>query len=362
MVKVLHVIRNIGDGGTERFMMNVINNSKNKDIKNIIVTYDEVIKNWQDVILKKNIKIIVIDDPNKTGLFKNVKNIFNVIKKEQIDVVYSYTHYNSGYVMLAAFLAGIKIRITHSHRTESNSRNSLFYNIYAKISKLLINIFSNVKLACGKEAGDSLFYKHTNYTIIKNGIEIDKYEFSNLKRKSLRKEYGIGEKDIVIGTVGRLDKNKNQKFLIDVFYEYTKLNSNSKLVIIGDGVEKANLVNQSKKLHISDKVIFMGSRDDVNELYNVIDVFLLTSYNEGLPFVLIEAQTNGLKCIVSDSVSREANISKSIVYKSIHLSPKIWAEEIKNSNLDRINCVDSIVESGYSINDTVCELEKIYNL
>lgn len=359
MKKILHVIRNIGDGGTEMFMMNSILNMNHSKFKNIILTYDKV-TNWKKEIKKNNIKIIQIQDPSKTGILGNIKYIKKTIKEENIDVVHSYTHYNSGYVMLAAFLCGIKTRITHSHRTESNGCTKISYRIYSSISKLLINIFSNVRLACGKEAGESLFYKFKKFTILNNGIVLDKYIFSNDIRNKIRKELKISNKDIVIGTIGRLDYNKNQKFLINVFNEYNKKNKNSKLLIVGDGVEKENLEEQTKKLGLINKVIFTGSRKDANELYNVMDLFMLTSYKEGLPFVLIEAQANGLSCIVSDSVSKSSNISNSIIFKSLDDTINEWVKTIDNINFKRKDNIDYIIKNEYSIKNTVEKLEKIY--
>ena len=359
MTKVLHVIRNVGDGGTEGFMMNVILKMNNENIKHIILSYGNI-TNWQKELKDNNIKVIKIDEPSKVGLLKNIINICKIIKEEKVDILHSYTYLNSGYVTLAGFIMGVKKRITHSHRTKANEKNSISYKIYKIISKVLINIFSNYYLACDEEAGKSLFYSKKKIIVLKNGINIDKYKFNIKKRNILRKDLNIDKDTIVLGTVGRLDDNKNQKFLIDIFKSYHHNNSNSKLIIIGDGIRKKELTNQVKKLKLCDDVLFLGSRNDVNELYNIMDLFLLTSYNEGLPFVLIEAQTNGLKCMVSDSVSRNSNISNSIIFKSIKDPCEEWSKTISKLDFSRLDSISLIEKSGYSIDTTVKELENIY--
>lgn len=358
MKKVLHVIRNISDGGTEKFMQNIIEKTSDK-YQHCIISYKKV-SETKEFIENNNVKLYDFDDKN---IIRILLKTYKIIKKEKIDIVHCYTHYNSGYVMLISFLAGIKQRITHSHRSESTRKKSFLNNIYIFSSKLLINTFSNVCLACGEEAAKSLFYKSKNPIIINNGIDLSKYEFDSKKRELLRKKMNISEKDAVLGTIGRLDNNKNQKFLIEVFNEFLKTNANSKLIIIGDGVEKTNLIKQVEALKIKDKVFFLGSRTDVNELYNILDVFCLTSFKEGLPFVLIEAQANGLSCIVSDTVDKKSDLNNNIRFLSLDCGEKKWVKEINNilKSKMRKNNNKKIVEREYTIETTAEKIKKIYN-
>lgn len=355
MRKVIHVIRNIDDGGTERFLFNVIKNTTT-DIEHIIVTYD-VINNYKDVISKKNIKTYIIDGPNVSGIKKHIKSLEEIFNKEKPDVVHAYTHYNAGYVMLAAKKAKVRIRITHSHRSESTRINRLTTRIYNLVSKLLIFIFSNVKIACSKEAGQSLFIG--KYTLIKNGIDLNQFIYNEKLRIDLRKKYDIPKDAIVIGTVGRLDLNKNQSFLIDIFNDYHKQNLNSKLIIIGEGSERVNLTNRINNLKLAKDVLLLGSLKNVNEYYNLFDIFALTSLKEGLPFVLIEAEANGLSGLVSDTVSKDANISNSLVYLPLSDKAK-WLDNLRSIDINRKDYTNTIIKKGYSIESTVKEIEKIY--
>ena len=360
MKKVLHVIRNIGNGGTENFMMNLILNSSFY-VENIVLCYGDI-TNWEKELDENKIKVIKMKDPNKLGILKFIKELENIIKNNNIDIVYSYTHYNSGLVMLASFLTGVKIRITHSHRTESISNSSLKYSLYKFISKLLINIFSNKCLACGLKAKNALFFKFKKVSLINNGIDLKKYSYDEKIRNNLRNKLNINKDTVVIGTIGRLDNNKNQKFLIDIFKNYNDKNENSLLVIIGDGENKNYLSKYVKSNDIEENVLFLGSRKDANKYYNIFDLFMLTSYKEGLPFVLIEAQANGLQCVVSDSVDKNSNITNRIKFISLDEPEEKWVKLIESVSLNRVDNSDTIIKSGYSFDDTVKVIKKIYDI
>lgn len=358
MKKVLHVIRNIGNGGTEKYMINLITNPFN-NVQNFILTYGDITC-WNEELNKNNVEIFHIDDPAKIGINSFYKKFKKIIKDNKIDIVYSYTHYNSGLIMLFSYLLRIKLRITHSHRTESINNNSLKYKIYKLISKLLINIFSNKCLACGIEAKKSLFYNNKDVLIINNGINIKEYEFDNDQRIKFRKKLNIDDKTHIIGTVGRIDENKNHKFLVDIFKEYHKNNKNSKLIIIGDGEKREELELYIKSNKLSKDILLLGNRKDVNSLYNIFDLFMLTSYKEGLPFVLIEAQTNGLNCIVSDSVDKNSDITNSITFLSLNSDMKEWVNVIEKKICIRNKNTSKIIQKGYSIDDTVKIINNMY--
>lgn len=356
MKKILHVVRSFNNGGTEKYIMNLLKNTY-KEYDNYILIYENITYGREE-LEQMGIKIIQLKDINKEGVVDKIKFIRSFVKINQIDVVYSYTYYNSAYVMLAAFLGKVKKRITHAHRSASEQRRTLKYNIYIFLSKILISLFSTDCLACGLDAGKSLFYK--KFKVINNGIELEKYKFNNEKRNLIRKEFNISDDDIVIGTIGRLDKNKNQIFMIKVFEKYHKENTNSKLLIIGEGEQKNDLKELIRNLKIEDVVILLGNREDANELYNAFDLFMLTSIKEGLPFVLIEAQANGLNSIVSDSVDKNADISNSIKFVSLDDDISKWLETIKKEKFIRKDNIKKIIEKGYSLESSIKSVMEIY--
>ena len=148
--------------------------------------------------------------------------------------------------------------------------------------------------------------------------------------------------------------------MLQVFKEYIKNKPLSYLVIIGDGDNKEQLQNYCKDNGIEDKVLFLGNKDNANEYYNVFDLFVLSSIKEGLPYVLLEAQVNGLHCISSNSVDHNSDLSNSILFLSLDDDISIWCKEIRKYIGNRKNNLEIIINSGYSIHDSLNEVKKIY--
>ena len=349
MKKILHVISSLEHGGTENYLLNLLKGTKN--YKNYVLVYtteNKLEKQLNDL----NVQVYTM---SKNSSNKNrMKKIYEVCKKEKIDIVYSYTYYNSIFVQIAAFAAGVKKRITHSHRTSVDRKIS---SLKIFICRFLTTIFSTDCLACSMDAWNSLFVKVKNPIVVDNAIDIDKYEYNKAKRNKLRRELNIPDDYKVIGTVGRLDENKNQKFIIDLFKEYYNKNSKSMLVIIGDGPLMDYLAASSAD--IKDNVLLLGNKTNVNDYYNVFDLFMLVSISEGLPYVLIEAQANGLTCIVSDAVDKNANLNDKMKFISLNADNEAWIEAI-TENIGLRNKNLQAIKNKYSLDTMYKVINNIY--
>lgn len=135
-------------------------------------------------------------------------------------------------------------------------------------------MFANVRFACSKDAGVYLFGKNKKFEVINNGINIEKFVYNVDLRKKIRNELNLGENDILIGNVGRMEKQKNQLFLIDCFRELTRLNSNYKLLIIGEGSLIDKIIKRIREYNLQDKVILLKKDKNVNE-YMQARIYLL---------------------------------------------------------------------------------------
>ena len=155
---------------------------------------------------------------------------------------------------------------------------------------------------------------------------------------------------------------KNHEFLVKIFNEFNKINPNSKLLLIGEGELEDKIRKEVKKLNIEKKVIFLGITDCVNNYMQAMDFFLLPSFFEGLPVVGIEAQASGLPCLMSDSITREANLFGLVEFLPLKDDEKIWANKIQGMLLkfERKDTYNNMVDNGYdtSINDR--SLKDIY--
>jgi len=142
--------------------------------------------------------------------------------------------------------------------------------------------------------------KRKQYTYIFNGIDIGEFEGRTGDRDGIRKSLGISPEDIVCITVGRLVPVKGHTDLLEAFQQTIPKRSNIHLLIVGEGELRATLENQADQLQIASRVHFLGWRKDTAELLGASDIFLLSSHNEGLGLVLIEAMTKHLPVVATD--------------------------------------------------------------
>ena len=193
-------------------------------------------------------------------------------------------------------------------------------------SRVIGDFFFACSSIAGKKAFGRRFLKKG--FIINNAFEQEKFSFNADKRKEIRTSLGIDEKT-VIGHVGNMTPPKNHMFLLDVFCEYLKYNSDSVLLLVGTGYLKKEIIKKSNELGFGDRVIMIGLVDNVQDYLSAMDFFVFPSRFEGLGIAFVEAQINGLKCIVSKNVPQEANINgKNNAFLSIKRSPKIWAKKL----------------------------------
>lgn len=178
--------------------------------------------------------------------------------------------------------------------------------------------------------------------------------------RKLEKNYFLNSDTTVIGHVARLSEEKNQLFLIDIFQEYIKINNNSVLWIIGEGPARSKIENKIKQLKLEKKIILFGERHNIPELLQAMDVFVITSFSEGLCISAIESQAAGLPTIVSSGVPDECNVT--MLFGKISLSEPaiIWAETINNLFYKREDTFQWVKEAGYDINDAANKLQKLY--
>ena len=193
--------------------------------------------------------------------------------------------------------------------------------------------------------------------ILPNAIDPERFKFNERARQEIRSRYGIAEDDFVIGHVGRFYPQKNHEFLIDVFNEVHKQKSNAKLLLLGDGPLQEQIRQKTKSLGLVESVIFVGLQKDPAPFYSAMDVFVFPSLWEGLGIVLLEAQYNGLPCIVSGAIPDEAAISNSFCLLNDFSSNK-WCACILKFDFGSRNC--AVQSSKYDINVSFNQLKEMY--
>jgi glycosyltransferase involved in cell wall biosynthesis len=258
---------------------------------------------------------------NLPTYFKYMDKFFK--EHPEYKIMHSHIDAMSYLPLKAGKKAGIPVRIAHSHNTSIDKDMKYWLKMYYRSC---ITSVATDYLACGQEAGKFLF-KNEKFEVIPNSIETESFLYNEQIRKYKREELGIKD-EFVIGHIGRISYQKNHKFLVKIFKELVKLNPKSLLILIGVGEKEDEIKKQVVDLGLNEKVRFLGKRQDVNELYQAMDVFVMPSFFEGVPVVGVEAQYAKLPCFFSDKVPKEVGFSEQTYFISLDASPNDWAKEI----------------------------------
>lgn len=353
MIRVLHVLNNLGSGGAESFVMNVYRN-----IDRSKVQFDFLIRSNQNGEMVDEIKSmggrIIIIPSFPRHFVSNYIQLNSFLKSHAKDYSAIHVHANALIYIKPLQLAkkyGIKKIVIHSHNTCSAYPAIHRFNIN-RVDKWVTDRF-----ACSNMAGRFMF-GDKSFTFVPNGINLKKFSYSDTARNRIREKYNISDSTVVVGHVGRFTYQKNHEKLLEIFLGYQKICPDSKLMLIGDGDKKEGIIALVNKYRISNDVIFTGSVTNVNEYLSAMDIFCLPSYYEGLAIVLIEAQANGLPCIVSDSTTKESNCGN-VIFESINSPGQIWVERL--TGLRRTESSDELL-TRFDISYVSKELEKYYLL
>ena len=305
-------------------------------------------------------KVILI--PPYQKVIKYHKELKRVLKEGNYKIVHSHINTLSVFSLFAAKCAGVPVRIAHSHSTtnKKEKRKNLMKQLLRPFSK----VFATDYMCCSELAGRWLFgdkeYDKGNVYLLNNAIDLDKFRYDETVRREKRKELNIKDDTLVIGHVGRFVEQKNHRFLIDIFNEVHKQNENSILLLVGQGPLMEEIKEKVKSLGIEDCVKFLGQRNDINELYQVMDLFLFPSLYEGLGMVAVEAQAAGLPCVFSTGMSDEAKITDAVIYLSINDPVESWVDAICSfKNFERYNTEAEIIAAGYDVSS---EKEAFYSI
>ena len=285
------------------------------------------------------------------------------MRQNDYKMVYSHMNALSVFPLFAAWRVKVPIRVAHNHSTAGKGewkKNTLKY-ILRPFSK----VFPNRLCACSEYAGKWLFgereIKKDNVKIWRNAINIDRFLYSEKVRIKTREELGV-ENKFVIGHVGRFIHQKNHMFILEVFNEVYKHNKNSVLILVGTGTLFEQVKKRVHELKLDDVVIFAGNREDVENIYQAMDVFIFPSFYEGLGMVVVEAQVSGLPVIVADTVPEDAKICENFKYMSLSDSVINWANRIMKyqGGYERKNMKQFAIKAGYDIKTTGPELTEWY--
>lgn len=361
-IKICHVIGDFVNGGVESIIYNYFTHMDLSKFEIHIIAHGIKVYDCYERFEKLGFKIYNIT-PKQKSFIKNVIEMDNIIKKNKYNIIHSHLTEWSFLPMMIGKLNKVQVRINHSHMAEFPT--GLVNKMYYGIRKYLGKVFATDYFACGIDAGVYLFgkksYDEGKIKVINNAIDASKFQYNEEIRDTIRKELNIGNK-ICIGNVGRFFEQKNHGFLIDIFNEIHKIDSNTVLMLVGDGKLRGDIEKKIEEYALQNNVLLLGVRKDADRLYQAMDVFVLPSLFEGLPVVAIEAQMSGLPCVVSDKITKEICITDSIKMLSLNITLVEWAKIILGlSSIERIG-VESKNLKKYDININAKKLEQFYEM
>nr|WP_319398906.1 glycosyltransferase [uncultured Carboxylicivirga sp.] len=325
-VRVLEILHGLAPAGTEAFVLNTVDHlDKDKFEVSYLIAVDRRQYHQDEVESKGHTVYMTNDLDGKIKLLKHFVKMYKYMRKYgPFDVCHTHMDFFNGLNLMIAFFAGVKLRVSHSHNSGKIEDNKIV-RYYRMTMRWFINKFANVKLGCSDDANRFLYgQKHFDQTkVIYNGIDLSKFFVD-------KRDAGLN-----FITVGRMVRQKNCLFIVEVIAELKKIHPEVKLRWVGDGDEREKIEQHIAELGVENNIDLLGVRKDIPVLLKKANYFLMPSLFEGLPFALVEAQASGLPCFISDAVPQQTN---SGLCMSIPLTDNAqeWAEKITDYIDERI--------------------------
>lgn len=367
MIRVLHYVGKMNRGGMETFIMNLYRNIDKKEIQFDFAVHSSKNGDYEDEIISYGGKFFQFPTMRSNPLaYRRAWRKFFKEHKNEYEVFHFHTNSLANVIALEeARRFNIPIRIVHSHSTFANKGklqiiNNMLHHIH---QKNIIN-FATDFCACSEKAAEWLFggmrLGDVNVKILKNGVDMNRYKYNPLKRNLLRKELGLDNKK-VIGHIGAFLPVKNHKFLINIISKLHEQDSSIRAIFVGDGYLRSEIESQIEEKNLKNVIRLLGVRSDIEDLLQVMDIFVMPSLYEGLPVSLIEAQSSGVPILISDSITREVMINENVANCSLNAEYKQWADIIMKILNQQNWCLNQkkLIDNGFDIMDTIKQYRSI---
>lgn len=356
MERIAVIMGKMHSGGKKNLVMEYY-----RHIDRSKIQFDFICDDDSNAIPKEEIEALggrVYIIPRYQNILANIRAIKKICKQNKYRIAHGYNGTMNVFGLYAAWRGGVKIRINESISMAHSSDKKTYLK---KVLKPFSRCFSTHYMANGEACGKWQFgklYDQGKVAIFKTVINVDENKYNPELRDKCRKEFGL-ENNVVIGHIGRLTAQKNTLFIIDIFNEIVKLEERAKLLLIGDGELKEDMLARISQYGIEDNVLYLGRREDIKQFYNAMDCFLLPSLYEGLPVVGVEAECHGLPMFFSTEIPEESSPCEDLgVFDGLDKSAAEWARIIidKVRVTKRTDHCAAVKAAGF---DSVTESEKL---
>lgn len=365
MVNILEVLGQRPVGGVGSFLINYQSHFQGDEVHLDYLMFDDIATGaFDEKVREMGSNVFVLPRVTSMSIVKVIKELdhFFGSSSQKYKAIHLHAANMSFFVLPIARKYNIRYRIVHSHSTVySDNKMKAFRNMLlcSQLKKQ-----ANIYCACSKLAGEFLFGKENieKVHIFNNAVDIEKFKYNESIRKKTRNSLCLDD-SFVIGHVGNFVEVKNHRFLVELFAEVKKKIPYAKLLLVGSGPLEVEIKQYCTALGIQDSVLFLGYRNDVPDLLQAMDVFVLPSLFEGLPVIGIEAQASGLPLIVSDSVTEELGVAN-VTFLPLNSGKTEWSNEllrIHAQRVDRTYSYNLLKERGFEISDAAKKLESFYS-
>lgn len=294
MIKLIHVLSDMKIGGAGRWLLNLM-----KEIDREAFAVKVVLPRGSMLISKMNqlgIAVIEIDGNfDKSFDMKAVKYFSGLFKEEKPDIVHTHASLSA---RIGARLAGVRASVNTKHCIDlpkAGVKKSIDAWINMRLSDKFITVSEAVKRNLSEAGIDG-----NKIETVYGGV--DKLsEISDLEKQRLREEWHIDQEDVVIGIAARLTEVKGHVYFIEAAKRVIEKNDKVKFLIAGTGHREAALKSIVQEMNLNGKIIFTGFVDKIEELFNIIDINVISSTSEALCLSLIEGMSLGKCCIGTDT-------------------------------------------------------------
>lgn len=365
-LRILQIIYSLKIGGAETFVVNIDKNLNHDEVDFEYLVFKRVDDGYENYVTERGGVLDCVPTLRESGnLWRFVSSVRDYVKENgPYDAAHIHMDVMGFLPAIAAKIAGVETIVCHAHTARYADRLSFSERVLLAANRFFLGRLHVKAVACGKEAGDSM-YGRLPYSIINNGINTADFEaVTSDDISSLKKELGINSDKVVVH-VGRFDDAKNQRFVIDLAEALHGRGVDCCFILVGDGVLREGLKKRVEESGSGSFIVMPGVRKDIPAILEMGSVFVFPSKYEGFPISLVEAQCAGLPCAVSNAITSDADLGI-VPYKECELDVSLWADVVegffdcpKRSLSETVRAVDDL---GYGAKGNVAKLLKVYGI
>lgn len=333
-IRVLHIVGGMNRAGAETWLMHILRCVDRERLRMDFIVHSEQDFAYADECRSLGSQLLLCESPSRPLRYAhNFRRILN--QSGRYDVVHSHVHHFSGYVLRLAHESGVPVRIAHSHvdTSEIDQRAGALRRAYLALSRRWIMQHATCLLAGTNASARSLFGANyeadSRLQILPYRLDLSEYRVP-VDRLQVRASLGLPGDAFVIGHIGRFSAQKNHAFLIAVAGAVAKRVPKTHLLLLGVGELREEIERVVAEAGLAHRTVFAGSRADLPRMLAAMDVFVFPSLYEGNPLALIAAQAAGLPCVISDSITDEADVVTTLIRRlSLSDPSETWARAVE---------------------------------